>query len=198
MAKSLPDFLALPVKIERKAQNITPIWIGAAAAFASIPVVSIWFDPNQLTWYSIWTVVWFVVLVSFSQIVPDHVETVTIHLDHVEVIRTGKFGDAQWTVPVASFRCVLWQRTTKHIHKGKSAGQVVEMTHSDPSKSIVLHAGYDQFEAQRLWSQAAEKLKLPQEKKEVSDTYGDYYIYLQADDGGQGGNGDNGDPPEYQ
>lgn len=31
------------------------------------------------------------------------------------------------------------------------------------------------------------------EKKEVSDTYGDYYIYLQADDGGQGGNGDNGD-----
>ena len=197
MAKPLPDFLALPVKIERKVEHSTPMWIGAAAGLASFIVVSIWFDLDLkldlIIFMAVWAAVWAVVGYLFSQNYPDHEETVTIHQDHVEVTRTGKFGDVQWTAPVASFRCVLWKRCTKHYLKPKSVWHVIEMTHSDPSKSIVLHAGYDKFEAQDLWSQAAEKLKLPQEKKDVRDTYGGDYIYLQADDVGQGGNGDNGD-----
>ncbi len=44
MAKALPDFSALPVKIERSAAHSTPIWIGLVAGLASLFVVPIWFD----------------------------------------------------------------------------------------------------------------------------------------------------------
>ena len=195
MAKASPDFSALPVKIERTVVHPVLPWIAGFVGLASILFIYIWFDLDPKLVLIIAVGVVLVVVFAPSLFFPDHIfpdqkETITIHQDHVEVTRTGKFGDAQWTAPISSFHCVLWKRTMKRIHRGKSVGHVIEMTHFDPGKSIVLHAGYDRFEAYKLWSEAAERLKLPQEKSDVNDSGEDFYVYLQADDHGQGDNGD--------
>ena len=206
-----PDFSTLPVTIERqrlsKAQR-TGLLIGGIAVLVSALLygrdIMEYFDVGAWLINVGAIVMFFLVAGAAYTFLPGDQETITIGQSSVTVKRKGKFGNADWTVPVNEFSSICWQ----NVRTGKGVGYMVELLHPDPTKNVVLYSSYSDWTISSLCEKAAKALNLPVERSvtirsdddihpvergKTKRTEDDFIFYWRCDQGGEGGGDGDGD-----